>query len=99
MRTSTTTSANNQAHEDEPSAQSTTKTIWASSPSTDFNQKPPNIQKLALSFDPEKEKERLIQKRKERNDYQEKLGSIDMEKSYLKFVELLWYGQLPCTIK
>ena len=62
IRSSTTTSANNQAHVDEPSAHSTTETILASTPATDFNQKPPNIQKLELSLDPEKEMERLIQK-------------------------------------
>ena len=81
----------------EPSAHSTTETNWASTPSTVFNQKPPNIQKLELSLDPEKEEERLRQKKKEREDFREKLGSIDMEKSYLKLFELLWYGQLPCT--
>ena len=63
----------------------------------DINVKTLSIQKLELSLDPEKEEERLIQKRKEISNYRERLGSIDMKKSYPKLFELLWYGQLPCT--
>ena len=59
--------------------------------------KPPNIQKLETSLDPNKEEERALRKRQEIHKFEETLGSLDMEKSYEPLFELLWYGQMPCS--
>ena len=52
---------------------------------------------MDLSLNPDKKEERIIQIRKEMQDYNDSFGSIDMVKSYLPLFELLWYAQMPCV--
>ena len=56
-----------------------------------------NIQKLDMSLDPGKEKEREQETRKAIRAYQDTFGSLDLKKSYPALFELLWYGHMPCT--
>lgn len=58
--------------------------------------KPENIEKFDLFLDPDKEEERENQVRESVAAYDEKFGSLDMEKSYEPMFELLWYSQMPC---
>ena len=59
--------------------------------------KPSNIQKLDLSLDPKKTKERENQTKEAIRRYNESFGTIDYEKAYLPLFEVLWYGQMPCN--
>ena len=61
-----------------------------------LSKKPENIEKFDLFLDPEKDEERLKQVKESITAYDEKFGSLDMEKSYEPMFELLWYSQMPC---
>ena len=58
--------------------------------------KPQSVQSLEVSLDPGKKKERKKQERRAFENFDRMFGTLDMEKSYSKLFELLWYGQLPC---
>ena len=58
--------------------------------------KPQNIEKLDLFLDPTKENDRRKQENESFTAYDEKFGSLDLEKSYESMFELLWYSQMPC---
>ena len=57
---------------------------------------PPGIKTLNLIFDPSKSdiRKQKISKVKAQYDYD--FGQMDIEKSYEKLFELLWYTRLPC---
>jgi hypothetical protein len=77
----------------------TTTNVQTKMPSTKFtpnSNKPVNIQSLEITLDPEKEEEREYQKKTAFEKFDERFGDLDMEKSYGKLFELLWYNQLPC---
>ena len=60
------------------------------------NNKPQSVQSLEVSLDPTKKAEREEQEKMAFERFDALFGSLDMEKSYGKLFELLWYGQLPC---
>ena len=64
---------------------------------SDTSEKPENIEKFDLFLDPNKTEEREKQIKMSVDRYQEKFGSLDMEKSYQPLFELLWYSQMPCV--
>ena len=78
------------------------QTFETSSERNDFGttpgspKKPENIEKFDLFLDPSKEEERQQQVEDSITAYDEKFGSLDMDKSYEAMFELLWYSQMPC---
>ena len=54
------------------------------------------IQTLNMMFDPLKEPERITNVQKAKARYHQDFEPIDIENSYKKLFELLWYTRLPC---
>ena len=54
------------------------------------------IQTLNMMFDPLKEPERITNVQKAKAKYHQDFEPMDIEKSYKKLFELLWYTRLPC---
>ena len=75
---------------------STTPTIIDKQNGSTTN-KPQNIKKLDVSIDPDQKEERDNQTKEAIKTYDQRFGSLDMEKSYLPLFELLWYAQMPCV--
>ena len=61
------------------------------------NETPLNIQRLETSLDPSKEEERRTKRNEAIHSYNERFGSIDLERSFMPLFELFWYSQLPCS--
>ena len=57
---------------------------------------PPGIKALNLIFDPTKSEIRTQKINQVKAQYDYDFGQMDIEKSYEKLFELLWYTRLPC---
>ena len=72
-------------------SETTAMTVCRASPTTTQG-----IQTLNTMFDPLKEPERITNVQNTKAKYHQDFEPIDIEKSYKKLFELLWYTRLPC---
>ena len=75
----------------ETQSETTAMTVCQASPITTQG-----IQTLNMMFDPLKEPERITNVQKAKAKYHQNFEPMDIEKSYKKLFELLWYTRLPC---
>ena len=57
---------------------------------------PVGIEKLNKMLDPSRMEELEESKARAMEKYRKEFGTIDMEKSYQKLFEIMWYSQMPC---
>ena len=77
-----------------PNITSTTVTPIANA--TQGSMVPVGIEKLNKMLDPARMEELEESKKIAMEKYRKEFGTIDMEKSYQKLFEIMWYSQMPC---